>query len=249
MLHLSGFGDTDMINLYREDGTFIMPRTAKKHPAGRSMANWARQWDTRYSIPFSSMHVYQRTDSYWADRYTTRLSDYPVGWDAKNAELLPAFVRYDLASDSLTELRPEPNLQQPLDPKEFGDDWSEPMDAIDKAKITNYFKSFSHLESFFDFIKVRIGGTEHLVELSKRHINRGLTFEAPRNSFMASIDNEVFDDMLNGNFMKVTLHGKFGAFPLYPDFNLYVIKYGDNGERSLKMNLNNILRLIEADFG
>jgi hypothetical protein len=183
------------------------------------------------------MHIYQRTDSFWADRYTTRVSDYPVGWDAKHAELLPAFVRYNLANDSLTELRPEPNLQPPLDPKEFGDDWSEPMDSIDKTKITSYFKSFSHLEKFFDFIRVRLGGIEHIVELSKRRINRGLTFEAPRNSFMMSIDNEIFDDMLNGNFMKVTLHGKFGVFPLYPDFNLYVTKYGDNGRAKSKDEL------------
>lgn len=229
MLHLSGFGDTDMINFYREDGSFVTPRAAKKHPVGRSMANWARQWGTRYTIPFSSMHVYQRTDSYWADQYTTRLADYPVGWNNKNAELLPAFIRYNLANDSLEEAHPEPNVQGPFEPKEFGDDWSEPMEPADRVKITSYFKSFSHLENYFDFIRVRLGGVEHVVALSKRYFNRGLTFDAPRHSFIASIDNEVFDDMLNGNFMKVTLHGKFGALPLYPDFNLYVTKYGDNG--------------------
>jgi len=230
MLHLSGFGDTDMINLYREDGAFITPRAAKKHPVGRSMANWARQWGTRYTVPFSSMHIYQRADSVWADRYTTRLADYPVGWDAKEAELLPAFIRYDLQRDCMSELKPAANLRGPIASEEFGDNWSEPMEAQDRSTITKYFKSFAHLGDFLDFIRVRMGGTEHLVEFRSEHFKRGLTFDTPRGSFMTAVKNEVFDDLLNGNYMKVTLHGKFGATPLYPDFTLYVTKFGDNGQ-------------------
>ena len=229
MLHLAGFGDTDMINFYRNDGTFIVPRAAKKRPVGRSMANWARQWGTRYTIPFSSMHVYQRTDSFWADHYTTRLTDYPVGWDATKAELLPPFIRYDVIRDSYEQLNPQPNSQPPREPKEFGDDWSEPMEAADREKIVKYFKAISHLEKYLDFIRVRIGGEEQIVELGSRRFNRGLTFEAPRHSFMSAIDYEIFDDLLIGNIMKVTLHGGFPALPLYPDFTPYVTKYADNG--------------------
>ena len=55
---------------------------------------------------------------------------------------------------------------------------------------------------------------------------RGITFEAPRNSFMTCIRHEIFDDLLIGNFMKTTLHG---VDSLYPDFSPYVAKYGDNG--------------------
>jgi hypothetical protein len=46
---------------------------------------------------------------------------------------------------------------------------------------------------------------------------------------MIAIDNEIFDDMLIGNFMKATLHGKFPPRVLYPDFTPYVTKYADNG--------------------
>jgi hypothetical protein len=67
-----------------------------------------------------------------------------------------------------------------------------------------------------DFIAFRLSG-EHVVELAKRRFERGLTFEAPRNSVMTAIENESFDDMLGGNFMKATLHGSFPKQePLYP---------------------------------
>jgi hypothetical protein len=59
--------------------------------------------------------------------------------------------------------------------------------------------------------------------------DRGITFEAPRHSLMLAIEQEIFDDMLIGNFMKTTLHGGHGKRPLYPDFTPFVAKYGDNG--------------------
>jgi len=39
----------------------------------------------------------------------------------------------------------------------------------------------------------------------------------------------IFDDLLIGNFIKVTLHGEWGPGRLYPDFSPFVAKYGDNG--------------------
>ena len=46
---------------------------------------------------------------------------------------------------------------------------------------------------------------------------------------MTSVKYEIFDDLLIGNFMKVTLHGEWGPNRLYPDFSPWVAKYGDNG--------------------
>lgn len=238
MLHLAGFGDADLINLYREDGTFITPRAARRRPVGRSMANWAKQWGTRYTIPFSSMHVYQRSDTAWISQYTTRLSDYPVGWNAKSAELLPAFISYDVRKDSFEEINPEPNRDGIFDCKHFGDDWSEPMQPEDRSKITAYFKSISHLEKVYDFIRVRLGGIEHVTEFNNHRFDRGLTFEAPRHSFMTAIEYEIFDDVMIGNLLKVTLHGQFTSAPLYPDFTPYVTKYGDNGRAKSKAELD-----------
>jgi hypothetical protein len=46
---------------------------------------------------------------------------------------------------------------------------------------------------------------------------------------MTSIQYEIFDDMLIGNFMKTTLHGQWPLSRLHPDFTPYVAKYADNG--------------------
>jgi hypothetical protein len=41
---------------------------------------------------------------------------------------------------------------------------------------------------------------------------------------MIALENEIFDDLLIGNFMKTIIHGKFPRFILYPDFSPYVRK-------------------------
>jgi hypothetical protein len=248
MLHLAGFGDSDMINFYREDGSFIEPRAEKGRPVGRSMANWAEQWGTRFTIPFSSMHVYRRADSVWASKYSTKVSDYPVGWNSKRAELLPAFIRYDAVSDSVDEIKPLSSLAEAIPPEDFGDSWVEPLESGDKPKINSYFRSISHLESVFDFIRVRMGGIEHVVELRAGRFDRGLTFEAPRNSFMTALNYGIFDDLLIGNFMKVTVNGKPSSRPLYPDFTPYVTKYADNGMAKSKPELRQYFAAYRARF-
>jgi len=35
---------------------------------------------------------------------------------------------------------------------------------------------------------------------------------------MTAVHYQIFDDLLIGNFMKVTLHGDWGPGRLYPDF-------------------------------
>jgi hypothetical protein len=55
-------------------------------------------------------------------------------------------------------------------------------------------------------------------------------FEVPRASLMAAIRNEVFDDLLIGNFMKTTLIGKWPGSRLHPWFTPVVAKYADNGQ-------------------
>src|SRR5581483_734804 len=70
---------------------------------------------------------------------------------------------------------------------------------------------------------------ENTVDLGGIKNNFGITFEAPRHSLMTAIENEIFDDLLIGNFMRTTLHGHRPVRPLYPDFTPYVAKYADNG--------------------
>lgn len=229
--------DADMINIWREDGTFVGAKLPPRN-VGPGVGRLTSEWGTRYFIPFSSLHVYQRADSIWANKYRIHLANYPIGFESKSSQILPAFIRYDLENNSFVELNPPERTTEPLAPENFGDWWDEPLEPEDGSKISQYFKSISHLEEFFDFIAVRVGGKEHVVELARSRFKRGLTFEAPRNSLMTAIENEIFDDLLIGNFMKTTLHGDFPRRSLYPHFSPYVAKYADNGLAKSKEELD-----------
>ena len=228
LLCLSGYGDADMFNFHDESGRRVP--AAVKAPFGASIARRAESVGARFFVPFSSMHHYQRADSVWANEFTTPIEAHAVGFDSKSAEILPAYVRYDAARDAVEELHPEPLRVAPVDPRQFGDDWSERLEPDEARRVRQYFARFEHLRAFLDFLRVRVGGEDHVVELAKRGFERGLTFEVPRGSLLTAVTHRVFDDLLIGNFMKVTLHGRFSeGRALYPDFTPYVAKYGDNG--------------------
>ncbi len=228
LLSLFGYGDADMINFRDDEGRLIPPKAARKLPVGRSMTVAAESLGVDYVIPFSSMHRYQREDSIWCEEFITRLEDYQNGFDSKTCELMPAFVRYDCERDLWCAL--EPPMAEPAvkPPEAFGDNWSEPLSVQDVRKIREYFGAISHLKTFLDFIGFRVGGSEHVIELAPSAFNRGITFEAPRGSLMTAIEYRIFDDMLIGNFMRTTLHGKWPQSKLYPDFIPYVARYADN---------------------
>ena len=237
LLKLAGFGDADMINFFDESGTRILPSAAKREPVGEGIAIEASLYGTKYVVPFSSMHRYQRSDSVWADVYTTDITDYKVGFSSKSSELLPAFIRYDCERDRLDEINPPRRTITVHKPEEFGDNWSEPLDAAEVTELSQYFKPISHLHEHFDFLNARVDGKDNVIELAKNRFRRGITFEVPRNSLMTAVRYQVFDDLLIGNFMKTTLHGKFGLERLYPDFTPYVAKYADNGKARTKEEL------------
>lgn len=229
LLSLSGFGDVDMMNFYKEDGSFILPNAARKDPVGISIAEACESFGTPYFIPFSSFHRYQRDDSIWANEYTTGIEDFAVGFNSAYATLLPSFVRVDCESDTVIELRPEATPAKIYDPKEFGDNWSDCLDKKDIQKCQSYFGSVGPIRDYLDFIKLRVGGVETTLDLSKSKTGRGVTFEVPRHSLMTCVEYRIFDDLLIGNFMKTTLHGDWPVTKLYPNFTPFLCKYSDNG--------------------
>ncbi|QDE80540.1 MULTISPECIES: MBL fold metallo-hydrolase [Myxococcus] len=244
LLALSGYGDADMINFFTEDGHRIEPYAAAKTPVGRSIARQAEFYGVRYFVPFSSMHKYQRADSIWASEYTTRLEDYGRGFESRTCSLLPAFIRHDFIRGQTERIQPRERVLRPVDPKAFGDDWSDSLDTDEVTALTTYFLGVEHLGRTLDFLRFRVGGREHVIEFQKRRFRRGITFEVPRGSLMSAVRYQVFDDLLIGNFMKTTLHGDFGAGRLYPDFSPYVAKYADNGQARTR----NELRTYFADY-
>jgi hypothetical protein len=233
LLALTGYGDADMINFFDESGRRIEPMAMKRKQAGRqvgpAVARLTESYSATHFVPSSSMHRYQREDSAWANQCGTPIEAHAQGFDSKSCQILPAFVRYDLAADKVERIDPpaEPDKLSP--PSAFGDDWSEDLEREELDQATRYFQSIEHLSKAVDYVNLRVGGRDHEIPLSPRKFERGVTFEAPRQSLATAIKYEIFDDLLIGNFMKTTLHGKWPATGLYPDFAPYVAKYADNG--------------------
>ena len=139
--------------------------------------------------------------------------------------MLPAFIIWDFQKNDFQLINPPQNFNEPKDPKFFGDNWSDELDEEDKKQINTYFSRFDHVKEKFGFINFRIGNKDFNLKFSDK--KEGLKFETPRNSLMYSIKNNIFDDILIGNFAKVQL---INVNSLYPDFNPFVAKY-DNEEQ------------------
>lgn len=227
LLALSGYGDAGMINMFDEEGERIPPDAARRDPVGQKISRLVEGYGTNYFVPFSSMHRYQREDSQWADPYSTRLSDYPVGFDARGAELLPAFIRYDAVLESLERIEPRELEVKPVAPEAFGDRWDEPLDASEAAKVKDYFKAIASLGEVLDFVNIKVGGRDNIVSFHTRH-ERGVTFEVPRQSLLTAVQFEIFDDLLIGNFMKTTLHGGRRKPTVQDHLGPLIGKYADN---------------------
>ncbi len=233
MLRLSGYGDADMINFVDEDGERIpSPAQMRREigwEVGADVARMTETFGANHFVPFSSFHRYQRSDSVWANEWTTPLEEYARGFRSETVELLPAFVRYDCTTDLWEGIDPSPVPDVAFAPEEFGDDWSTPLGGDDVVALTRYFGSIERLGRTLDRITFRVAGREHVVDFGRRRTGRSITFTAPRTSLMHAIEWEIFDDLLIGNFMQTTLHGKWPSSGLYPEFTPYVTKYADNG--------------------
>ncbi|RIK91694.1 MAG: hypothetical protein DCC71_24890, partial [Proteobacteria bacterium] len=247
LMCLSGYGDGDMF-VHDEAGNRVW--ATSKAPFGGSIARKAESLGARFFVPFSSMHQYQRTDSLWANEFTTPVEDHRIGFESQTCEILPAYVRYDVLRDRLETIDPPALPITPVDPSAFGDDWSERLEPAEVRLVDAYFRRFEHLRSVLDFVRVRVGGEEHVVEMTRGPFRKGITFDVPRGSLVAAVTYRVFDDLLIGNFMKVTLHGSWGAGrPLYPDFTPYVAKYGDNGLAHTRQELRDYFAAYRQRFG
>jgi hypothetical protein len=234
ILALKCYGDADMINLYDENGKFILPRAAAKRPLGPEYTRLLRDYGVRNTLPFSCFHRYQRSDSIHIGAFETPLEAHSVNFDDRWGNLLPAFVRVDLTSHDVKSLNPTPRAVSALDPLDFGDDWSEPLSQNELGEADRYFRRKEQLTRHLGFIGLRVGGREHRIVLNQGLKKTGITFEVPKNSFMTAIRYQVFDDLLIGNFMKTTLHNMPN---LYPRFCPVVPKYADNGKAETRDEL------------
>ncbi|TAJ15810.1 MAG: MBL fold metallo-hydrolase [Planctomycetota bacterium] len=229
---LTGWGDADMIHFFDESGRRLDPPAARRTPLGPGVHGLLSYYGIRRYAPTSTMHKYQRADSVWANAHTTPHSEFGRDFPQDGVrECLEPFIRYDLARESWTRIDPAPLPDVALPPAQFGDDWSDELDAEDVAKIRAYLAPIEHLRTFLGYIRFKVGAREHVFDVSSEHRARGITFEVPRGSLMTAIEWRIFDDLLIGNFMKTTLHGPWSeraGNALYPDFSPF-LKFADNG--------------------
>ena len=245
LLKLINWGDADMINLYANNH-FILPNAAKKNPCGTLYSKLMKKWNCNYAIPFSSLHTYVREDSIKMNEFTTPLKLHYENFDEKEGNLLPAFIIWDCEKNNFVKINPKENKDEIRKAKEFGDNWSDELDEEDKIVLKDYFLKFYQLKKKFGFINFRIGNKDFNIKLSNRI--EGIKIQTPRNSLIYAIKNNIFDDILIGNFAKFEL---INVSSLYPDFSPYVAKYGDNGFASSKEDLNKYFdyyKFNSADF-
>ncbi len=232
LLCLTGYGDADMINFFDEQGRRIPPPSMQHTPFIDGIEEILGAFGLRGYVPFSSQHKYQRTDSAWANECATPIEVYRTKFRSDRLVMLPAFCRFDFAKDDVRSIDPRPRPEVLHEPEEFGDDWSDELEPGDRAKIAAYFAPIEHLKSFLGWINFRVGGKDNVIDVARERFDRGITFVVPRASLMTVIEYRIFDDILIGNFARTILHGPWehqGTAALYPDFNPFVAKYGDNG--------------------
>jgi hypothetical protein len=250
VLALSGYGDADMINFFNEDGSFVVPRAARRPSVGRQLDNIAKATGAGTVVPFSSFHQYQREDSIWAQDYTTPMSAFTEGL-SPDVGYVPPFSSIDCRSGEVETATPEEHIITPQPASAFGDNWSDPLDKDDAVAIEAYFKRKDRLQDHLGFVNFRVGGKDTTIGM-RGPKTRGVTFEVPRGSLMTSIGYRIFDDLLIGNFMKTTLHGMKSLSDGAGNFSHIVAKYADNGlaetEEELATYLAQYRRRAGIDF-
>jgi hypothetical protein len=246
LMKLTGYGDPEMINFFDESGSRIEPPAMRRKREGEAVgpvaSRFASAFGATHFIPFSFMHTYQREDSAWANDCTTPLGACSLDFDTDGCTLLPPFVHYDLKTDACHGIEPAPREVRIRPPSDFGDDWSQPLEREDVEQATRYFQSIEHLKRCVDYVNLRVGGEDHVIQIGSKPYERGVTFECPRNSLVTTLQYQIFDDLLIGNFMKTTLHGPWPSSGLYPDFTPYVAKYADNGHARSEAELRAYFR-------
>jgi hypothetical protein len=245
LLALSGYGDADMINFFRPDGERIPPLAARRDPPGAAIVRRMDALGMTHFVPFASHHQYERTDSAWANEYTTPIEDHAIGFEADNRTFVPPFMRYDRSTGEISHLAPASRRGEMHEPAEFGDDWTEEPDEDDVRAISEYFSGIATLEHVVDEVTVCIGSTRIEVRIGQG-TGRGVRFDAPRRSFVDAVRWRIFDDLLIGNFMRTTLTGDWTPADFGREFTPRLAKYADNGLARTEAELRAYMRDYES---
>lgn len=221
--------DADMFNFVDEAGnSLVRPAEERKPP---EVWRVARRLGVRNFCCSSSQHIYARADSAWANPHRISWDDIRANWNQPEVRLIPPFVSVDLGAGSVTENHPS---HQP-DPAQFStqtgdDDWSERLSETEWAQVAAFFAKFELLRKHMDYAEVVVGDELRRFDIASRpryaRNQRGVRFVVPRHSLLDAVGSGYFDDLLIGNFMKVSVTN----MRLYPYFTPLVAKLGGNAK-------------------
>lgn len=205
LLKLAGYGDADMINIYKNN-KFIEPLAATKPAPGYLLTSQAKKLNCTHAMHFSSFHKYIRTDSIWANKYTTPEKDLKREWDNKIGyfKQFSSILISDEGFKKIKSIYPEKNDMEIQKPEKYGDKWDEELTETDKKLVVDYLNKISILNKNSFSIKV----SKTIVKPKNTNFsNTKMCFilEAPRSSLMRAIKQNIFDDLLIGNFAKVLI--------------------------------------------
>ena len=202
LLKLAGYGDADMINVFKNN-KFIEPIAATKPAPGNLLTLQAKKLKCTHAMHFSSFHKYVREDSLWANRYTTPETDLKRGWD-KKIGYFKQFSSILITEDGfkkIPSIYPSKNDLPIQPPEKYGDKWDEELTDFDEKFVIKYLNKIAEVNKNSFLIKV---GSKLVSPDQKYYKTKSsFIFHVPRKSLLRAIKSNIFDDLLIGNFAKV----------------------------------------------
>ncbi len=250
LLKLAGYGDADMINVYNSQGKFLEPAAASKPAPGYLLTRQAKNIGCTHAMHFSSFHKYVRSDSSWANAYTTPESDLERGWDSK-VGYFKQFSSILISSNGFEKTNstyPDENDSELLDPKKFGDDWQQEPSVKDIKIISDYLQIINKINNKRSFLAIKVGTriiNSRDFDKNSFHQNRFI-LHAPRMSIVRAIRSNIFDDLLIGNFARLIIPENN-----YINYNLILrsaSKYHDNAGIKNADELKHFLSVYRGSF-
>ena len=70
-----------------------------------------------------------------------------------------------MRSQDVWYINPEKRVLTPMNPGDFGDNWSTPIDKADQTLIADYFTRIKAQQNKVDFVRLAVGGVEKTMNL------------------------------------------------------------------------------------
>ena len=238
----------DMSNFFDENDKFIEPAIIENFSTGEYLSTIANVLGTKFIIPFSNFHEYQREDSVWANKYLEPIDTYHENISKNHIYIKPFSYINCTKDDDFISLDLKSKKLEIKSPELFGDNWKDEFTLSDKKIIEDYFGKFLAFKDKVGFISFIVGGKEFNLKFNGKK-DVGISFEAPKNSLLAACKYRVFDDLLIGNFMKTKLYNLQNLYDPKAHFTFDIAKYGDNGMVYSKEELYNYRKYYAKKMG